>query len=257
MSQSKSFRPSLESLEGREVPATLGYGFTLSPDRVLSVTGFGGGLQYASSVRYNDAGQVVVSRGGTSRAVLEPAEVTKIVYQGGSAAESFTNHTRIPSEFSGMGAGDRYETPFKLEGPSRLPNSSASGQTAVNGVRIGSNIPPHLTWKEPPHGTASFTLTMIDIDAEGYPGGYTHMVLNNILASARSLDQALADGATYGVNGRGRYEYYGPNPPNTETHRYVFTLTALDANGNVLGTTQFTSTFAYPHGTQTDTGWNP
>jgi phosphatidylethanolamine-binding protein (PEBP) family uncharacterized protein len=269
MSQSKSFRPSLESLEAREVPAHFtGSGFNLNQATgVLTVTGF---AEYASHPRYVTTvrmvnNEVVVTRGlPANKATLGLSEVTKIVYQGGTSAETFTNHTRIPSEFSDRGPTDRYETPFKLEGPSRLPNDSASGQTEIDGKKVGSNIPPPITWKDPPHGTASFTLTMVDIDAgSDYPNGYTHMVLNINSAEARSIDQALVRGATYGVNGRGRNEYYGPNPPAeltqplvSETHRYVFTLTAYDASGTVLGTTVFTSEFGYASGVRTDSGVN-
>ena len=68
-------------------------------------------------------------------------------------------------------------------------------------------------------------------------------------AGARSLQDAL----TYGVMeandrtagpGVNRFQYYGPNPPEGATHRYVWTLTAYDASGNQIGQTTYQTTFS-------------
>jgi phosphatidylethanolamine-binding protein (PEBP) family uncharacterized protein len=146
-----------------------------------------------------------------------------------------------------------------MTGPYKLPEYSASGQTKVNDVIVGTNTPPPITWKDAPRNTTSFTLTMKDIDAADNPGGeYTHMVLTNIPWWVRSVPDAVKYG-TPGFNGSGQsVRYYGPNPPEMapgQVHRYVWTLTALDANQNVIGQTQFQSTFAYAQGAQTDSGW--
>jgi phosphatidylethanolamine-binding protein (PEBP) family uncharacterized protein len=261
----RSFRPMLEELERREVPAALAPGIDLT-DSVLTIKGFDiprSASNHVSSVSINEAGQLAVVRGFNSRAEVNPADVMKIVYLGGSAPETFTNNTNIQSQFSDMGGGDKHNTPnesqFKMTGPYKLPESSASGQTKVNDVRVGDNTPPPITWTGVPPNTSSFSLTMKDIDAVDNPGGqYTHMVLTDIPVWVRSVQDAVSSGRP-GANGSGQsVRYYGPNPPEMpegKVHRYVWTLTALDANGNVLGQTQYHSTFAYAQGAQTDSGW--
>ena len=44
----------------------------------------------------------------------------------------------------------------------------------------------------------------------------------------------------------GAIAYIGPCPPEDETHRYVWTIDALDASGNVLATTQVEGNFPEP-----------
>jgi phosphatidylethanolamine-binding protein (PEBP) family uncharacterized protein len=258
----KSFRPRLESLEDREVPAVLAPNIDLH-NGTLTLTGRILHSTNQASVWY-DNGAVKVSVNGLNHATIaDPRSISRIVYVGSEAPDKFTNNTIIPSQFANMGTGDSHANPFessfRMTGPYVLDPSAASGQTAVNGVRVGSNTPPPITWRDPPLGTRSFTLTMVDIDVPENPGGeYTHMVLTDIPAWVRNLQDAV-DFGTPGLNGSNqRVRYYGPNPPEMavgQVHRYVFTLTALDADGRVLGQTQYQTTFAYAQGTQTDSGW--
>ena len=95
----------------------------------------------------------------------------------------------------------------------------------------GEDISPPLEWGDPPAGTQSFVLICDDPDAPG--GTWVHWVLYNIPAHARSLPKGLPphaelpDGSRHGENSWGRLGYGGPAPPSG-THRYFFTLTALD-----------------------------
>jgi Raf kinase inhibitor-like YbhB/YbcL family protein len=95
----------------------------------------------------------------------------------------------------------------------------------------GQNISPPLAWGEPPDGTQSFALILVDPDAPA--GTWVHWVLYNLLAGARGLPEAvpgetrLADGSLHGANSWGRPGYGGPCPPSG-THRYFFKLYALD-----------------------------
>lgn len=97
----------------------------------------------------------------------------------------------------------------------------------------GKNISPALSWNDSPAGTHSLALIMDDPDAP--MGTWTHWVLFNISADARSLQEDLPvtgknvdPNAIYvGKNSSGNIGYDGPCPPNG-THRYYFRLYALD-----------------------------
>lgn len=95
----------------------------------------------------------------------------------------------------------------------------------------GEDISPPLQWGDPPAGTQSFALICDDPDAPG--GTWVHWLLYNLSTDVRGLPEAvpaqqeLADGSQHGRNSWGRSDYGGPCPPRG-THRYIFTLYALD-----------------------------
>jgi Raf kinase inhibitor-like YbhB/YbcL family protein len=96
----------------------------------------------------------------------------------------------------------------------------------------GEDISPELYWGDPPAGTQSFALTFNDPEAR--TSGWMHWVVFNIPAAVRGLTEAIEPGAiiegtmVHGANDWGTLEYGGPCPPEGVTHRYVFTLYALD-----------------------------
>jgi len=96
----------------------------------------------------------------------------------------------------------------------------------------GEDISPPLKWDEPPAGTQSFALIMDDPDAP--VGVFTHWVLFNITSDSRELLEAvlareqISGGALHGKNSFGEIKYVGPCPPPGRSHRYRFTLYALD-----------------------------
>jgi len=106
---------------------------------------------------------------------------------------------------------------------------------------VGRDISPALAWGEPPAGTQSFALIMEDLDAP--VGIWVHWLLYNIPADTRSLAEALpvtgknvpeGQGSPFvGKNSWGDIGYGGPCPPSG-THRYVFTLYALDEMTGLL-----------------------
>ncbi|MCD6285539.1 MAG: YbhB/YbcL family Raf kinase inhibitor-like protein [Anaerolineae bacterium] len=93
------------------------------------------------------------------------------------------------------------------------------------------DISPPLAWEGPPAETQSFALTCDDPDAPGRT--WVHWVIYNIPPDARSLaagtpaDAVLPDGTQQGQNSWPRTGYGGPCPPSG-THRYIFSLYALD-----------------------------
>lgn len=110
----------------------------------------------------------------------------------------------------------------------------------------GDNISPHLAWDEVPLGTKSFVVTCYDPDAPT-GSGWWHWVVANIPADTRVLPQgsgsslvALPDGTIETRTDFGETGYGGAAPPKGESHRYIFTLHALDVerldvNANASG----------------------
>lgn len=96
----------------------------------------------------------------------------------------------------------------------------------------GEDASPALTWTSPPSGTRSFVLIVEDPDAPA--GVWTHWVVYNLPAQARSIDEdsprrnELPRGGFQGLNSFGRIGYGGPCPPPGNAHRYIFRLYALD-----------------------------
>lgn len=89
----------------------------------------------------------------------------------------------------------------------------------------GENYSPPLKWEGIPEGTRSLLLTVIDPDG----GNWLHWLLFNIPPHQTALEETV-NGPQVGVAGRndfGDLGYGGPCPPSG-THRYVFTLFALD-----------------------------
>jgi hypothetical protein len=96
----------------------------------------------------------------------------------------------------------------------------------------GENIPPTLSWSDPPPGTKSLALIVDDPDAP--VGTWTHWIVYNIPPDVRTMDQSFTPGIQindvkilFGKNSWGKQAYGGPCPPSG-THRYVFQLFPLD-----------------------------
>jgi Raf kinase inhibitor-like YbhB/YbcL family protein len=121
----------------------------------------------------------------------------------------------------------------------------------------GAGTAPGLSWKNPPEGTKSFVLILEDPDAPR--GIFTHWIVYNIPSSAGNLTDTLPDQAETGLNSAGSRTYAPPCPPKGTTHRYIFSLYALDSlisprsydrssvleamQGHVLGTANITPVF--------------
>ncbi|AVG76294.1 kinase inhibitor [Pantoea ananatis] len=100
----------------------------------------------------------------------------------------------------------------------------------------GDNLSPHLAWEDAPEGTKSFVITCFDPDAPT-GSGWWHWVVANIPADTTSLPQgagsgkaALPAGALQTRTDFGQAGYGGAAPPAGETHRYIFSVHALDVD---------------------------
>jgi len=95
----------------------------------------------------------------------------------------------------------------------------------------GEDISPDLSWTDVPEKTASVALIVDDPDAPR--GNWVHWVLFDLPPTVLGLPEkvpsksVLETGGVHGTNDFGRLGYGGPCPPSG-THRYFFTLSALD-----------------------------
>jgi len=96
----------------------------------------------------------------------------------------------------------------------------------------GRDISPPLAWRGIPRGTKSLALVCDDPDAPR--GTWVHWVVFNLPPTATGLPEGVPPrndvpgGGLQGSNDFRKIGYGGPCPPGG-THRYVFTLYALDS----------------------------
>ena len=95
----------------------------------------------------------------------------------------------------------------------------------------GDDVSPPIEWADVPSDAR--TLALICDDPDAPKKDFAHWVLFNIPPKAAALpehvaaSQALPDGSRQGKNDFGKVGYGGPCPPSG-THRYRFTLYAID-----------------------------
>ena len=96
----------------------------------------------------------------------------------------------------------------------------------------GPDRSPPLVWTAAPAGTNAFALIVDDPDA----GGWVHWVVVDLPATTAALeaDAARTMSARQGKTSWGTAGWRGPCPPSG-THRYVFTLFALDRQLGLSG----------------------
>ncbi len=111
----------------------------------------------------------------------------------------------------------------------------------------GENISVSLAWRNAPHGTKSFALSMID--PHPVARNWIHWLVIDIPANASSIEEGASTkkmprGSVELQNSFGDIGYGGPEPPKgTGDHPYVFTLYALGVEKLDLGTNTSLSAF--------------
>jgi phosphatidylethanolamine-binding protein (PEBP) family uncharacterized protein len=90
-----------------------------------------------------------------------------------------------------------------------------------------SSVAPAFSFSKVPAGTAKLAFKMVDLNLPSYPHGGGEVAFSG----KTSFGQGEAFGGAFS-------SYRGPCPPPTETHRYEWTVQALDGGGKVLGTTK-------------------
>ncbi len=87
-----------------------------------------------------------------------------------------------------------------------------------------SGVAPAFTLSRVPAGTAKLSFQMVDLNLPSYQHGGGE--------AAFTGKSAFAPGEAFG----GMFpSYRGPCPPPGETHRYEWTVRALDATGKIIG----------------------
>lgn len=119
--------------------------------------------------------------------------------------------------------------------PMTLTSTAFANNGAIPRVHVaangGGNMSPPLTWKNPPAGTGSFVIQMVDLDfLRPSPAPFIHWVITNIPATSTQLPAAVPGGnnltAPAEALGASQFKNYGgPNPPNL--HRYEWTIYAI------------------------------
>lgn len=111
------------------------------------------------------------------------------------------------------------------------PAFASEGDIPKRHTCDGADLSPPLVFSGIPAGTASLAVLCDDPDAPA--GVWDHFVLYNLSPATPGLPEGLHEAASYpdgslsGRNSWGKLGYGGPCPPRG-THRYFFTLYALD-----------------------------
>ncbi len=98
----------------------------------------------------------------------------------------------------------------------------------------GENVSIPLAWTDPPKGTGSFAVTIVD--PHPIANDWIHWMVINIPPHVRSLDEgasghSMPSGAVELMNSFGKRGYGGPQPPKgTGEHPYVCTIYALNTD---------------------------
>lgn len=126
-----------------------------------------------------------------------------------------------------------------MEGPALKLSSAAfesGGMVPHRYTCKGLNIAPALSWSSVPGGTSSLALIMEDPDIplpKFLIPCWVHWIVYNIPPHISTLPEAFPHGAMVdngirqGKTSFRLHGYEGPCPP-FGTHRYIFTLSALD-----------------------------
>lgn len=124
---------------------------------------------------------------------------------------------------------------FRLYSNDLQDGAAMPEEQVFNGMGYqGENLSPHLAWSGAPAGSKSFVVTLFDPDAPT-GSGWWHWVVANIPADVSELPTGagsgrpgLPAGALQTRTDFGKAGYGGAAPPQGESHRYQFTVHALD-----------------------------
>lgn len=120
--------------------------------------------------------------------------------------------------------------------PRKVANSHANDPQNPN--CIGENVSPQLSWVNPPPGTKSFAIMMVDPEGRG-GGGVNHWVAYGIplVVTGFAEGEVSKDSPKY-VGGKSRQgvgHYSGPcTPPNSTSRHYTFIMIATDLEPKAL-----------------------
>lgn len=86
-------------------------------------------------------------------------------------------------------------------------------------------VSPAMTWSNVPPGTVEMAVSVVDVDADSF----VHWIVYGISPIAPGLNEGQLPEATFEwQNTAGQTGWFAPCPPAGETHRYMFTVYALN-----------------------------
>ena len=129
---------------------------------------------------------------------------------------------------AGSGAFTLTSSTFK---DGQMMPRKVANNTKTNPNCVGDNVSPQLSWSNPPAGTKSFALTMVDPEGRGGLGVH-HWVAYGIPANVTSFaeGEVSKESPKYvgGKSTQGVGNYSGPCTPPGSPHHYTFIVTATD-----------------------------
>jgi Raf kinase inhibitor-like YbhB/YbcL family protein len=153
-------------------------------------------------------------------------------------ANSFLSGGMFLAVFSAIGAAHAQQKIFGLSSatfndgqmmPKKVANSRAN--FPQNEHCVGENVSPQLSWVNPPAGTKSFAILMVDLEGRG-GGGVNHWVAYGIPTDITGFaeGEVSKDSPKYvgGNTRRGVSFYSGPCAPNAQVRHYTFVVIATD-----------------------------
>lgn len=125
--------------------------------------------------------------------------------------------------------------PFTLTSTSfkdgAMMNKKHANKNPSNPNCVGENVSPQLSWANPPAGTKSYALTMVDPEGRGGAGVH-HWVAYGIPADINGFaeGETSVEGPKYvgGKSTQGVPYYSGPCTPPGTPHHYTFVIIATD-----------------------------
>jgi Raf kinase inhibitor-like YbhB/YbcL family protein len=146
----------------------------------------------------------------------------------------------VASSFAAAPAA-RAADPFMIRSPAFEDNGKLdkkyANNTPGNANCVGENISPPLTWSNPPDGTKSYVLLMLDPEGRGGLG-VSHWVAYGIPVSVTGFAEGEVSKPSPkyvgGKSTQGVPTYSGPCTPPGDWHHYTFTLIATDLDPTAL-----------------------
>jgi Raf kinase inhibitor-like YbhB/YbcL family protein len=111
----------------------------------------------------------------------------------------------------------------------------------------GEDVSPDLTWAGAPEGTQALALVVTDPDARDFVHWLVYDVDGSPSGGLPLGVSSSPDAPAQGTNSFGKLGYGGPCPPSG-THRYRFTLYALDQALELTGAPRIDDLRAVMHG---------
>ena len=133
------------------------------------------------------------------------------------------------------------DDPFKLTSPTLEDNAPLAVKNAGNNKQnpncVGENVSPPLSWSNPPAGTQSYALLLLDPEGRGGLG-VSHWVSYGIPADVTGFKEGEVSGPSDkyvgGISTPKLAHYFGPCTPPGDWHHYTWTLIATDLEPKAL-----------------------